>query len=97
MAVARGPGRVHALCMADLSHLARPGADYLLRVTARARRTAVEPGGDGVLRVWVTAPPEDGRANAAVLAALAEALGVAKSRLSLVRGASGRDKRVRLD
>lgn len=97
MAVARRPRQVHAGSVTDLSHLARPGAEFVLRVTPRARRTAVEDGGDGVLRVRVTAPPENGRANAAVIAALAEALGVAKSRLTLLRGTTGRDKRIRLD
>jgi uncharacterized protein YggU (UPF0235/DUF167 family) len=40
--------------------------------------------------------PEAGKANAAVLALLAKALGVPKSALSIVRGETGRDKRVRL-
>jgi uncharacterized protein YggU (UPF0235/DUF167 family) len=42
-------------------------------------------------------PPEEGRATAAVAEALAHALGVAKGRLVLVRGAASRDKRFRLD
>jgi uncharacterized protein YggU (UPF0235/DUF167 family) len=46
--------------------------------------------------VRVTATPEAGKANAAVLALLAKALGVPKSALSIVRGETGRDKRVRL-
>lgn len=80
----------------DLAHLAVPGAEFAVRVTPRAGRTEVRPDG-GRLRVAVTAPPEDGRANAAVQAALAEALGVARTRLSLVRGATSRDKVFRLD
>lgn len=48
-------------------------------------------------RCTVTAAPEDGRANAAVAAALAYALGVAKSRLVLVRGQTSRDKLFRLE
>ena len=51
---------------------------------------------DGIVQVRVTATPEAGKANAAVLALLAKALGVPKSALSIVRGETGRDKRVRL-
>ncbi len=46
--------------------------------------------------VKVRARPHDGEANAAVLALLAEALGIAASRLQMLRGATGRDKLVRL-
>lgn len=82
--------------MTDLRHMAHEGAEFTLRVTPRARRNAVALEGD-VIRVHVTAPPEDGKANAAVVQLLAKALGVAKTRLTLTRGASGRDKRFRLD
>ena len=46
----------------------------------------------GVLRVRVTAPAEDGRANEAILALLAKALGQPRSSLELLRGATARDK-----
>jgi len=45
----------------------------------------------------VTVVPEGGKATAAVVTLLAKALGVAKSRLTLLRGATGRDKVFRLD
>ena len=51
---------------------------------------------DGIVQVRVTATPEAGKANAAVLALLARALGVPKTALTIVRGETGRDKRVRL-
>ena len=76
---------------ADLSHLARPGARLSVRVTPRASRTAVVLDG-ATIRVHVTVAPADGKANAAVQEALAEALGLAKSRLRLARGAASRDK-----
>ena len=79
----------------DLSALAQPGARLAVRATPRARRNSVEPGDP--LRIHTTAPPEDGRANAAVRALLAQALGVAPSRLTLLRGASARDKLFQLD
>ncbi|MBP9950911.1 MAG: DUF167 domain-containing protein [Cypionkella sp.] len=73
-----------------------PGAEFAVRVTPRARRAAISDEG-GVMKVAVTAPPEDGRATAAVIEALAHALGVAKTRLTLLRGATSRDKVFRLD
>ncbi|MBM9594962.1 DUF167 domain-containing protein [Roseitranquillus sediminis] len=82
--------------MPDLSDRARPGAEFAVRATPRARRVALAEDG-AALRVAVTAPPEDGRANAAVRDVLAQALGVAKSRLTLLRGAASRDNIFRLD
>jgi uncharacterized protein YggU (UPF0235/DUF167 family) len=51
----------------------------------------------GALRVRVTAAPEGGEANHAVGRLLAEALGVAPSRVALVRGATSRDKSFRIE
>jgi len=77
--------------MADLSHLATPGSEIAVRVTPNARRAGLELA-EGQIRIAVTVVPEDGRATEAARVALAEALGVAKSRLLLVRGAKSRDK-----
>ena len=66
-----------------------------LRVTPGARSETVELG-EGCVLVKVRARPHDGEANAAVLALLARALGIAASRLQMLRGATGRDKLVRL-
>lgn len=82
--------------MTDLSHLARPGTTIAIRVTPNARRAGVELVG-GQIRVTVTETPEAGKATEAARAALAKALGVAKTRLSLIRGAPSRDKLFRLD
>lgn len=82
--------------MTDLSSLARPGAEIAVRVTPKASRNAVVVEG-GAIRVYVTAVPEGGKATAAVVRLLAKALGVAKSRLTLLRGETARDKVFRLD
>ena len=66
-----------------------------LRVTPGARNEGIEIG-EGRVLVKVRAKPHDGAANAAMLALLADALGVAPSRLDLLRGATSRDKLVRL-
>ena len=49
------------------------------------------------LRVAVTAPPVDGAANAAVIEALADAFGVRKASVTIVRGETGRRKTVRVE
>ena len=79
-----------------LQAFAQPGVPFAVRVTPKASREKVEVA-DGAVRVHVTCVPEDGKANRAVTEALARALGVAKSRLTLVRGATSRDKTFRLD
>ncbi|MBU9697475.1 DUF167 domain-containing protein [Rhodobacteraceae bacterium HSP-20] len=80
----------------ERADLAVAGAEFAVRVTPRARVASCVLE-DGVWKIAVNAPPEDGRANAAVAAALAHVLGVAKGRVVLVRGASSRDKRFRLE
>ena len=80
----------------ELRHLAVPGAEIAVRVTPKAARNRVALA-DGVLRVYVTTVPEGGKANAAVQKLLAKALGVAKTRLVLVRGQTARDKVFRLE
>ncbi|MCK8483446.1 DUF167 domain-containing protein [Aliiroseovarius sp. S2029] len=80
----------------ELSHLARSGALLSVRVTPKAARNQVEER-DGQLRVSVTTVPEDGKATKAVIKLLAQALGIAKSRLVLTQGATSRDKVFRVD
>jgi uncharacterized protein YggU (UPF0235/DUF167 family) len=75
----------------DLSQLAVSGTDIALRVTPKASRDRLL-WQEGQLRAYVTAPPEDGKANEAVRKLLARAMGVAKTQLVLVRGATARDK-----
>lgn len=67
-----------------------------VRVTPRARRNAIALEGD-TLRVWLTAPPVDGAANAALLALLAERLGIPKRAVTLVRGETAREKVVAIE
>ncbi|MCH8183371.1 MAG: DUF167 domain-containing protein [Proteobacteria bacterium] len=78
------------------------GVVVSVRLTPKASCASIEgiaetPGGGHALRVKVTAAPEKGRANAALLKLLAEAWGVAPSRLSLVSGHKDRRKRVLLE
>lgn len=52
---------------------------------------------DGALRLGVTAPPEDGRANRAAESLLAGVLGVPASRVAVVRGHASRSKVVEVE
>jgi len=74
-------------------HSGQKGSALAVRVTPRASRNEiVEVLDDGTIKVRIAAPPADEEANTALIEFLAEILGVPKSRLDIVAGASGRDK-----
>lgn len=68
-----------------------------VRVQPKASRNQVDGYEEGTLRLRVTAPPTDGKANAGVIALLAKTLGISKSKLAIVRGHGSRDKSVSID
>jgi uncharacterized protein len=83
--------------LTDSDRLNLTGADgavrLAIRVVPRAGRNALDGVTEaGALRVRLTAPPVEGAANAALIAFLADALGVPKRSITLVRGERGRDK-----
>lgn len=80
---------------AEILALADGDGRLAVRVTPGARTEQIEIA-DGRLLAKVRAKPEDGKANEAVLALLADALGMATSRLRLLRGATSREKLVQL-
>ena len=63
-----------------------------MRVKPGARRTAIVGVHGGALKVAVNAPPEKGKANDALLALLADALGLPAHGVSLVSGAASPNK-----
>ena len=67
-----------------------------VRVTPGARVESLEVSA-GRLLAKVRAKPEDGKANAAVVALVAAALDLAESRVHLLRGATSREKLLRVD
>ncbi len=78
----------------------RPHGDatrLTVAVVPGARRTAADGLHDGALRVRLAAPPVEGRANEALLAWLAQALGCARRDVRLVRGHASRRKCVEVD
>jgi len=81
--------------------LAGDGLRVRLRVQPRARRNRIdglvaEADGGLALKVAVAEAPEDGKANAAVIALLAKAFGLPKSAFSIVAGAADRRKTIHL-
>ncbi len=70
------------------------GTVMRLRVKARAGRDAVGGVHGGALKVSVSAAPEKGKANRAVLAMVAKALGLAPSSLRILTGETAQDKQV---
>jgi uncharacterized protein (TIGR00251 family) len=68
-----------------------------IRVIPRAPRTRVDGERGGAILIRLAAPPVDGAANDALIAFLAQALGVPKRSVTVVGGEKSRDKRVRID
>ncbi len=77
--------------------MAIESARVAVRVIPRARINELVGRRDGVLLVRVTAPPEGGRANAALCRVLAKRAGVGVRSVSIVRGVSSRQKVVQVD
>jgi hypothetical protein len=73
------------------------GTRLRLRVKAGARRSEILGVHAGALKLAVNAAPERGKANRAVLALLAEALGVPPTRLQLLSGETSPDKVLQVD
>ncbi len=76
----------------------RDGGDLVLEVRIQPRATRSEfagPFGER-LRIRLQAPPVDGRANAALVAFLADAFKVPRASVSIERGLASRDKQVRI-
>ena len=67
-----------------------------VRVIAHAKRRDISMSPDGTLIVKVLEPAEGGRANAALLEALAKHFSVPKSRLTILQGAGFRQKLVEI-
>ncbi|HKJ76248.1 MAG TPA: DUF167 family protein [Gammaproteobacteria bacterium] len=67
-----------------------------VRVQPRAGRDRIDGPHGGRLKVRITAPPVDGKANAHLVRFLAKTFGVAKGAVAVEAGATGRDKRLRI-
>ena len=74
--------------------MAQPETTLPIRVTPSAGRDEIAGLLQGVLHIRVKAPPREGKAKEAATALLAQALGLAKRRVSVVRGHTSRYKMV---
>ncbi len=73
------------------------GVIFRIRVVPRASRR--EPAGiqDGALKLRITAPPVDGKANRECVRMLAELLGVKKTQVAIISGHASRTKTVAVE
>ncbi len=75
---------------------AKDGATFAVRVVPRASRNEIVGIHGDALKVRLTAPPVEGRANEALVAFLAKRLGVRKGQVEIVAGAASRRKMIRV-
>jgi len=87
--------------MLDLFDYQNPPNTLRVKVTPKAKseRIKKETGADGsvLYKIYVTAVPEDGKANEAVIKLLAKTLGVAKSSLNITHGHTSREKTIKIN
>ena len=81
-----------------MTWLREDGGDVViaLHVQPGAKRTEVAGTHGEALKIRLAAPPVDGKANEALVAFVAKALGLPKSRVELVAGHASRAKRLRV-
>lgn len=74
------------------------GEDLLLDCRLQPKAATDEFVGehDGQLKIRITAPPVDGKANAHLVKFLGKAFGVPQSHVTIERGETGRSKRIRI-
>ena len=72
------------------------GATFQVKVQPRAKKNAISGEVGEALKISLTAPPVEGRANEACIAFLAEVLNVARSSVTIAAGASNRNKVIRV-
>jgi len=72
------------------------GVTFAVRVVPRAKKNEIVGVHGDALRIRLTAPPVEGRANEALIAFLAQRLGVRKSQVEIMAGATSRRKMIRV-
>lgn len=72
------------------------GATFAVKVHPRARRNAITGELDGALKLSLTAPPLDGKANEACIEFFANLLKVPRSSVTIASGQSSRNKVIRV-
>jgi uncharacterized protein (TIGR00251 family) len=72
------------------------GVSFAIRVQPRASRNAVAGEMGDAVKIALTAPPVEGKANEACIEFLAKLLGVARSSVTIAAGETGRNKVIRV-
>jgi hypothetical protein len=72
------------------------GATFQVKVQPRAKKNAITGELGDALKIVLTAPPLDGRANEACIAFLADFLNVARSSVTIAAGETSRNKLIRV-
>ena len=70
------------------------GAAFRVRVVPRAARSGIAGIQDDALRLRITAPPVEGKANEACIRLLADVLGVKRGQVTIIAGHASRTKTV---
>lgn len=70
------------------------GLVLLVRAQPGARRNGIQGERAGMLKVAVTAPPEDGKANQAILELLRDRLDLRRTQIELLSGQTSREKKI---
>ena len=77
--------------------LAQPGTDLSVKVQPKASRNQILGFGGDVLQVKVTAPPEQGKANEALIKLLSKRLELPRGSIRILSGHRSRDRRLEVD
>lgn len=72
------------------------GVELRIKAVPRASKNEIQGLHDGALKVRLTTPPVDGKANQALIKFLSKQLAVSKSQIELVQGETSRLKTLRL-
>jgi uncharacterized protein len=72
------------------------GCSLPVRVHPGAKQNAITGTHDGSLKISLTTPPTDGRANAALIAFLSDRLNIPRAHIELLTGATSRSKTLRI-
>jgi len=72
------------------------GCTLTVRIHPGARKNAIHGLHDGALKISLTTPPVDGRANEALIAFLSDRLRIPKARITLLTGQTSRSKTLRI-
>ncbi len=73
------------------------GVSFGVRLQPKAKKTAIIGELDGALKLGVTDPPVDGRANEALVRFIAELLKVSRASVTIAAGATTRNKVIRVE